>query len=69
MRYYILKSPLGKLVLASTKDGVRTLSFLSGKEVISLNDKPVVDQKDDKNADWQMDVVEFDNAGCLVNGN
>lgn len=45
------------------------MSFLSGKEVISLNDKPVVDQKDDKNADWQMDVVEFDNAGCLVNGN
>ena len=23
----------------------------------------------DANNDWQMDVVEFDNAGCLCNGN
>lgn len=67
--YYKITPPPDKLVACINKGGVRTLSFLSGKEVISLNDKPVVDQKDDKNADWQMDVVEFDNAGCLVNGN
>ena len=46
-------------------DGPKALLQRAG---VNVNVGSKKDQTDAK-ADWQMDIAEFDNAGCLVNGN